>query len=71
MINEPKLYATADGPRDEMCQSNFFQLLYNSVETCCTSQEQIEIMELKGYIRPTCNKLCASSHHARTRSIVV
>ena len=28
---------------------------------------QIVVMELKGYSRPTCNKLCASSHDALNR----
>jgi len=53
--------------REEMCQSKFCNF-YNSVGTSCTSnQEQIEVMELKGYIRPTCNKLCVSSHDAHDR----
>ena len=36
--------------------------------TCATSREQIEAMELKGYGRPTYNKLV---HSATTRSTVV
>ena len=61
--------ATADGPRDAICQSKSCQLLYNSVgTTCTTSPEQIEVMELKGYSRPTCNK---PVHLAMTRSTVV
>jgi len=32
--------------------------------TCTTSPEQIEVMELEGYSRPTYNKLCAFSHDA-------
>ena len=55
--------ATADGPRDAMCQSKYLQLLHSSVgTTCTTSSEQIEVMESKGYSRPTCNKLCVFSH---------
>jgi len=38
------------------------------VTTCTTNSEQIEVMELEGYSRPTCNKLCSSGHDA---SIVV
>jgi len=33
--------ATADGPRDELCQSKSSQLLHNS--TCTTSPEPIEV----------------------------
>jgi len=59
--------ATTDGPREEMCQSKFCNF-YNSVGTSCTSnREQIEVMELNGYIRPTCNKLYVSSHDALDR----
>jgi len=44
--------ATADGPRDVMCQSKFCQLLQNSVRTSCTTNpEQIEAMVLEGYSR--------------------
>jgi len=63
--------AIADGPRDAKCQSNSFQVLYNIVDrptTCTTSPEQIEVMELEGYSRPTYNKLV---HSATTRSSVV
>ena len=53
---------TADGPRDAMCQSESCQLLHNSVATTCTtSPELIEVMELDGYSRPTCNKLVHSA----------
>ena len=61
--------ATADGPRDAMCQSKSCQLLHNSVgTTCTTSPEQMEVMESEGYSRPTYNKLL---HSATTRSTVV
>ena len=61
--------ATADGPRDAMCQSRSCQLLHNSVGTACTiSPEQIEVMEWEGYGRPTYIKLV---HSATTRSTVV
>ena len=61
--------ATADGPRDATCQSKSCQLLHNSVGTTCrTSPEQIEVMELEGYSRPTYNKLV---HSATTCSTVV
>ena len=43
--------------------------VHNSVRTTCTtSQEQIEVMELAGYSRPTYNKLV---HSAVTRLTVV
>ena len=36
---------------------------YTTVGTSCTTNpQQIEVMELEHYGRPTCNKLCASSH---------
>jgi len=60
--------AIADGPRDATCQSNSCQLLHNSVGTTCTSPEQIEVMDLEGYSRPTYSKLV---HSATTRSTVV
>jgi len=61
--------AIADGPRDATCQSNSCQLLRNSVGTTYTiSPEQIEVMELEGYSRPTYNKLEQSS---TTRSTIV
>ena len=60
--------ATAEVPRDAPCQSKSCQLLHNSVGTTgTTSPEQIEVMELEGYSRPTCSKLCASSHDALDR----
>ena len=40
------------------------------IGTSCSLQynpEQIEVMELECYSRPTCNKLCASSHDALDR----
>ena len=41
------------------------QLLYDSLGTSCTTNpEQIEVMELNGCSRPTCNKLCAFSYDA-------
>ena len=58
--------ATADGPRDAMCQSKFLQLPYSSVGTCCTtSPDQIQVMEFEGYSRPT------YFHSATTCSTVV
>jgi len=64
-----RISAIADGPRDATCQSNSCQLQHNSVgTTCTTSPEQIEVMELEGYSRPTYNKLV---HSATTRSSVV
>jgi len=45
------------------------KILHNSVGiTCTTSPEQIKVMELEGYSRPTYNKLV---HSAMTRSTVV
>jgi len=56
--------ATADEPRDAMCQ-----LLHNSLGTTCTTNpEQIEVMELVGCSLPTYNKLVNS---AATRSDVL
>ena len=44
--------------------------LVNSCTTsgtrCTTNLKQIEVMELNGYSRPTCNKLCASGLDAST-----
>jgi len=55
--------ATADEPRDAMCQ-----LLHNSLGTTCTTNpEQIEVMELVGCSLPTYDKLVNS---ATTRSAV-
>jgi len=66
--NDTRSSAAAEGPRDAMCQSKSYQLLHNSVgTTCITSPEEIEVMELNGYSRPTCNELCASSHDALDR----
>ena len=59
---------TTDGPRNVMCQPKCCQLLHRSVETICTSPEQIEVMELKGYSRPTYNNLV---HSAMTRSTIL
>jgi len=37
--------ATADGPRDAMCQTKSCQLLHNSVGTsCATNPKQIEVV---------------------------
>jgi len=53
-----------------MYQSQSCQLLHNSVGTTCTTNpEQIKVMALEGYSRPTCNKLCAFSHDALKRSL--
>jgi len=41
---------------DRATRSKSCQLLHNSVETSCTmNQQQMEIMELQGYSRSTCN----------------
>ena len=48
--------ATANGSRDALCQSKSCQLQ--------TNPYQIEVTELKDYSRPSCNKLCATSHDA-------
>jgi len=54
--------AIADRPCDATRQSNSCQLLHNSVGTTWTkSPEQIEVMELEGYSRPTYNKLVHSA----------
>jgi len=51
--------AIADGPRNTVCQSKSCQMLHNSVgTTCTTSPEQIEVMELEGYIQPTIRTRC-------------
>jgi len=34
---------------------------------CTTNPEQIEVVESKGYVRPKCNKLCASAVEALDR----
>ena len=52
-----------------MYQSKSCQLLHNIVGTTCTTNpEQIEVIELEGYSRPTYNKLV---HSATTRLTVV
>jgi len=67
-----KYYETQEAllPHDVMCQSKFCQLLHNSVGTTCTTHtEQIEVMELEGYSRPTTyNKLV---HPVAKRATVV
>jgi len=51
-----------------MWQSKSCQLLHNGVGTSYTTNpEQIEILELEGYSRPTWHKLRASSHGALGR----
>ena len=58
--------AIAEGPRDASCQLKSCQLQRNIAETTCTtSPEQIEVMKLKGYSGPTCNK---HVHSTITRS---
>ena len=57
--------ATADGPCDMMCQLKSCQLLHTNK---FYNREQIEVMELEGYSRPTCNKLV---HPATMRSAIV
>ena len=52
-----------DGPRDAICRSKFYQLLRYCRNK---SLQQIEVMELQLYGRPTCNKLSESSHYAST-----
>ena len=66
-VQDTRSSAIADGLRDATCQSNSCQLLHNSVgvTTCTTSSEQIQVMELESYSRPTYNKLV---HSATTRS---
>jgi len=58
------------GPRATRCVgSKCCQLLHNSVGTTfMTSPEQIDVMELEGYSRPTYNKL---AHSGTTRSTIV
>ena len=54
--------------RDATCQSKSCRLLRNGVGTICTtSAEEIEVMELEGYSRPTYDELV---HSAMTRSTV-
>jgi len=68
-VTDTRSSAITDGPRDATCQSNSCQLLHNSIgTTCTTSPEQIEVMELEGYSRPTYSKLV---HSAMTRFTVV
>jgi len=59
--------ATADGPRDAPSVKIFSTAACTSVETSCTTNpEQVEVLELEGYSRPTCSKLCATSSDAST-----
>jgi len=39
--------------------------------SCTTNPEEIEVMELEGYSRPACNKLCAFSHDTLDRRRVL
>ena len=56
-------------PRNPQNRKKPKSLLHNcSITTCTTNSERIEVMELEGYSRPTCNKLCSSGHDS---SIVV
>jgi len=65
--------------RDATCQSKSWQLLRNGVGTICTtSPEEIEVMELEGYSRPTYNELvhsamtldsCTCNPHADRRRV--
>ena len=55
-MSKTRSSATADGPRDAICQSKSCQLLHNSVYGNNLYDE--------GYSRPTCNKLV---HSATTR----
>ena len=48
-----------------MCESKFCQQALATSST--TSPVQIKVTELESYSRPTCNKLCASSHDALDR----
>jgi len=50
--------ATADGPRDALCQSKSCLRCCTIVETSSTTnpQQQIEVMELQHYGRRTCSK---------------
>ena len=66
-----KLYYRRRPDRATRCVSGveILPLLHNRVgTTCTTSSEQIEVMKLEGYSRPTYNKL---AHSATTRSTVV
>ena len=53
-------------PRDALCQSKSCQLLQTVGTSCTTNPQQIEVMELEYYGRPTCNKLRASNHNTST-----
>ena len=52
-----KLCCLADAP----CQSKSYQMLHNCRKSYAVPQ-QIEVMQLQGCSRPTCNKLCATGH---------
>jgi len=52
---------------DATCQSKSCQPLHSTVGTSCnttTNPQQIEVMELEGYSRPTCNILVVFNHDA-------
>ena len=69
IAHETRSSAIVDGPRYAPCQSNSCQLLHNSAGTSFTTNpEQIKVMKLEGYSRPTYNKLV---HSATTRLTVV
>jgi len=48
--------ATADGPRDALCQSKSWQLLHNCRKKCTANPQQIKAMELDGYSWLMCSK---------------
>jgi len=52
--------SAAEGPRDALCQSKSCRLLH-SCRNSTTNPQQIELMGLEGYSRPTCNQLTAST----------
>jgi len=39
--------------------------------SCTTNPQHVEVMELEGYSRPTCNKPCASSHELDSRQVLL
>ena len=53
--------SAAEGPRDALCQSKSCRLQLHSCRNSTTNPQQIELMGLEGYSRPTCNQLTAST----------
>jgi len=72
----PQVWITFFCIRSSMVCIRVIRAVSQNLVNCCTTvgtsctiglnPQQIEVMELQDYGRPTCNKLCASSHDGST-----